>query len=261
MCLFVYLRIEENKKRSKRLGGHMNFTVSDMVQSWRESVAMFSPHAIKVFMLITLNAYKEMWRSFFVGAWWYCLLCAGIGVEILRGKIPLTGEVIALLYALFVFFIICALRPSIDIKRSFYFFKMFLRYGSWWIVCLLLGWFVWKISGAFFIYTLFIIFLTWEVITLFFILDSGGDGHKIFLAPWNSLEMVGYNIPFVGVWLCVSIGFSVLYWYIQSLEILSIQIAFLFFLLILMIPLYLALLINVYSMKIHQQFNVYYEEL
>ena len=128
-------------------------------------------------------------------------------------------------------------------------------------MCLLLGWFVWKLSGAFFVYTFFMVFLTWEALTLFFILDSGGDAHKIFLAPWNSLEMVGYNMPFVGLWLCVSIGVSMLYFYIQSFGLVSVQMISLFFLLIIVVPLYLALLINVYSMKIHQQFNVYYEEL
>ena len=81
----------------------MNFTLSDIIQSWRESVGMFSPQSLKIFMLITLNAYKEMWHRFFLGAWWYCLLCVGIGAEILRGKVPLTGEVMATLYALLFF--------------------------------------------------------------------------------------------------------------------------------------------------------------
>lgn len=232
-----------------------------LMQSWKKSLQLLHPAQLKPFLLVTLktvfHVYEDMNRPLTSRGNW---ILAGILVVL----IGLTNIIKAwylfwfgglLLNAIryFLFFIYAlGLRPSVGLKDREYFFKYIDRFKYALIATILLG-----LTPIFAIPFL----LQWYIFFLLFLFDSNGTFQEALKAKGRATKLLLYNLPLcaaleivlrlIGYTLSKLVAFSLYYWGGLALAVIMYLIV---------IPIEVALICNVYIKLFHDQPDVYLDQ-
>src|ERR1700722_16142388 len=96
-----------------------------IIEAWKDSLVLCRPQAIKLMLLVTINAMKEAVRVLCVP--WFLI---PVGILIVLSLVVNSLGIPSLTYTLITATMILAVRPSVDIKNWDYFKKYWLKYGS-----------------------------------------------------------------------------------------------------------------------------------
>ena len=233
----------------------------NIIQSWKESLSLLKPENLKPFVLVTIKAVLDIYKSINKplssrGNWF--LLGGVAALVIITNMIKLFHLfwVEALLlnsirYAL-IFGFALALRPSIGQKGEAYFYENIQNFWYILVAMIFLG-----LSGAYIIPFFFV----WYLFFLFAVFDTDGTANKLIGAVRTSLTMLIYNFPICAVVYAVIGVINIILYYL---------IAFVFgyfggltiavFLCILFVPIEVALIANLYIKFIHGQPSLYFKQ-
>lgn len=179
----------------------MNF-FTQLGSSWVSSMKLLSPSPMKMFLLATLMAVRDIYYHLFVQSWWIIPLCV-----LLSMIAPLLG------LAALIFMIVIAARTSVGIKNQRYFISMIPFFIIYSLIILLLVYsgnqlepFIEKSTS--FVHPFISILLRGKLagfgighleifllLVLFFFLDSGFWLTSIMNAPLNAVKIFLYNYP------------------------------------------------------------------
>ncbi len=196
-----------------------------LLQSWKESLAIFAPKNFKLFFLVTLKAILDTFSSlvrycwapillFFVFAFFYAqkmqaltTLAAVSGPNALlafRGVLLSWNLFFLFFMSLLFMLIFLAARPSV-LRKGYWYFVSYWYYLVY--VILFLPMLVVLISGPLSLVSLSPVgalflqgvagFLQIILASFFilFLLDSDGSPKAAFLSLWRAIKMLIYNIP------------------------------------------------------------------
>jgi hypothetical protein len=177
--------------------------VQELIASWRESLTLLRPASLKMFGLLTLNAWIKAWKA----CWMYVVpLVAVILVEVQTGYfsgkifvrpwVPLAQVAIIVLITVASSLFVAATRPSVAKKDGAYFFRILLNYIPI-IVLLRLGIFFPKPMGMLWARLLVATMIT--PIMLFFTLFLFDTPAWSFKSYWrairNAVILFVFNLP------------------------------------------------------------------
>jgi len=237
-----------------------------LLQAWKDSLSLFNPKHLKLFLLVTLKSIIETYSRWFTYFWW---LIGLYGVaEIVRFTLPspvIVGIYYIVLLSLFFSMYLIA-RPSVAKKDSHYFWQ-YSSYGA--AGALLIGIAV-ALTKAWVAILAFVFLFDFMVL---FYLDSDGSVSELVRSCRRAFKMFWYNLPFcflsLPILLIPLIGVGL---FLASIIFVIAQYALgvtLYFreAVNFTIPLvYIALLgalcftTNFYVKKIHEQFSLYFDE-
>ncbi|MFA6065789.1 MAG: hypothetical protein WC707_01250 [Candidatus Babeliaceae bacterium] len=259
-----------------------------LVQAWRESLGLLAPKNSLKLLALTLKTYTQMWRALITGAWWFLLpsiIVFPAGFPFVFFGVHRSFPYIAFIfYTLFQFFLLCAMRPSVDLKNSYYFWHKLVQYFFYFLTYLLISssiyvgiqYLLGLHSNRELMAHVIVLYLLapWYIVGLImlgvliglFLLDSGGRFDKIITAWWRALKMIVYNAPIFIVLIAMILFIS--YGYVQGASFinghvqdwLTIAVVSSALYLLFIAPFFMCLLTNLYTMWIHQQFKLYYDE-
>ncbi len=192
-------------------------------QQWMRSLQVFFPANLKLFALVSVNAFLKASKIFFLYFWWlplvYCLLpyvvIFGLGVNLTW-----------FWHVLQLFFILLSIRSSIQLKTPNYFFSYLPHFIGFigfvagitfvqWIISFLPLNLLNSIILNILVKMVLFIFRTPEMFILasplflffgFFYLDSDGTVSSFFNSCIRSLKMVLYAYPVCLIFLSVFLG-------------------------------------------------------
>ena len=185
------------------LGEKKQMFLKKLFTKWGESVEIFKPQNLKLFVLASLNTFKRSSIILLKNSWWMIpffiiLFLFGLGgaffVAILeKFKLLSLGTQVggflsflffALPFIFLTFFIFLFVRPSVETKNFFYFMGYFKKF---WAFFILTGFYfyVFNIQGLFSIYS---------VVILFF-LDSKGKLTSLFYSLLNGIKLAIFYLP------------------------------------------------------------------
>lgn len=184
-----------------------------LLQSWKESLAIFSPKNFKVFFLVTLKAVIETLNALVRYCWAPLILFflgtmfdgahffTWIGVWVGPQGMTLLG------YSFLIFLVFLAARPSV-LRKGYWYFASYWYYWVYVILFRLLQLlialiFAYFLGGSFVFAHLFVIWLIvflyvpdlFVAFFLLFLLDSDGSPREAFYSVWRALKMFVYNVP------------------------------------------------------------------
>ncbi|MCL4361033.1 hypothetical protein M1446_01605 [Candidatus Dependentiae bacterium] len=219
-----------------------------LVQSWYENLQFFQLKNLKLFGLITLKAFFESYKTVFKNLW---ILIIWIGA-VYSAKLwdgVFSKYLNYFIIYFWIFFLALSLRSSINIKDHNYFFKYFLRFGLQFIVLAILNYYL---DYQFFLLAFFIIWLN-------FIFDDYINLKNIYQSFLRSIKLILFNFPLILIISAIlgSIKILTFYsisklpiWFIYKLDIINYVIT---------LPVFLAIIINFYIKRVHEQFLIYYK--
>ena len=102
----------------------MNLRTAPLFVAWHESLAIFFPSNLKIFLLLTFKATYEAYKIFFTHFWWLigATTITHIGYATQTFEVPGYFVITLFLWILHLFLIYLSLRPSIERKGYEYFF-------------------------------------------------------------------------------------------------------------------------------------------
>ncbi len=239
--------------------------VVDLIQSWKESLRLLEMQNLKSFLLVVVktftDVYREINKPLASRGNWVLLVALGLLIG-LTNVIKLLHlfwvEAILLngmLHFLFFFFAL-AMRPSVALKDWSYFRSYTERFWVLLVLTLILGVsqiYVIPIAGLF-IFIMYMFFLL-------FSFDTHGSMNELIRSMQNSFIMVLYNLPICAVlWGVLAVINFILYelvgfalGYFGGLTIAAI-------LYILVVPIEVAFITNLYIMFVHSQSSLYFPQ-
>lgn len=241
--------------------------------SWLESLSVFKVPTLKLFLLVTLKAMKELYKALLYS--WPRLLTFLILVSYLT-QVPMRNAeaiIVLLTGSFFTTLFLQGTRPSSDHKNMRYWFSYNLVPVSLFLITL----FLWYLphSYRYFKYMMFIddsylsryinsfsYFISpFILVVILFMFDAQRTLSEYSKALLRGVKLVLYNIPFFLVFYTlfyfsnILIGILIKYLGLHSLaEYLvkgSIFISILF-------PFYVCFITNFYIKRVHEQFSLYY---
>lgn len=251
-----------------------------LTYSWLDSLKTFLPENLKMILLLTLNAIKDIIKHVS-----YRLIIPPICLIILvyfRNNYFSTASLI--ISAILLADILIYARPSIDFKNSSYYlkthYKTFPFVLTTSLIYLLSSKFwdnsIFKIINSFnknvlLINNLFVnsyfnpaiyIISPFLVFFMLFLMDSKKELKSYFSSAYRSFKMFIYNYPFCfiayNVFKVTNIAIEkILYYLLPQTAALLIFYLILF---LITIPFYLVFMTNFYVNQIHTKFNIYYAE-
>lgn len=199
-------------------------------RSWAESLKIFLPSSLRLFLLITANAYIKGWKLFFTH-WWFLI----IALPLISSFFVKFNAIIQLFLLAPLIFLWClSVRPSV-LKKTY---SYFLSYGHHIMmsICFTVLLFIvpklWYLLlkktlafpiVRFFLTTMHVMvfgltlmpilyFSPFFIITLFFIFDSDGGVKSALQSFIRALKMIIYNYPFfLSIFLLFFYGYFVLH--------------------------------------------------
>lgn len=226
--------------------------IKSIIISWQESLSVFLPKNLKIFVLITLKSIIRTIKALIIGAWPLVIICSifiAISPWLLHPSYHLLSN------SLWIFLIIAAARPSTGLKDIWYFFTITYKYILFlfcWLALLLLSikitnqlsyaaWplFYQVVFEVFFMVPFYLI----ATLTLLFVLDAGGYLKSMLLAGWRAAKMFLYNYPLYVILILILTT--------AAHSNISIAVILEFFIFI--------ILTNFYVKRLHEQNRVYYE--
>jgi len=232
----------------------------NIVQSWKDSLRFFQPENLKPFLLVTAKTVLDLFKNINTpltsqGTW--ILFGVVAGLVILTNIVKLfhlfwlVEVLLASIYYLLTFIVALALRPSINQKAWDYFAQNVQKF--WYLIAPMI---FLAICGL----DTIGIFL-WYLFFLFAVLDSHGTGHELLIAAQNSFLMIVYNLPicfaaYIGLWIVNKVLDVLVQFVIGYFGGLTLAVFFY----ILLIPLEVALIANLYIKFIHGQPSLYFKQ-
>lgn len=233
----------------------------NLIQSWKESLRLLEPQNLKSFLLVTVKAFLDVYRTInrplaSRGNW------VALGVIVIL--IFLTNiikvfqwfalEALVLSAILhFLFFVaILAMRPSTALKDWDYFYAYMSRFWVLLIITVFLG-----LSRLYIIPLSFITYMFF----LLFAFDTRGSIGEMLIALRNGLLMMIYNLPIcVLLWGVLALVNLALY----SLVGLALGyfggLTVAVFLYIVFVPIEIAFITNLYIKFVHSQSSLYFSQ-
>lgn len=247
-----------------------------IIQSWVDSLAMFKPKNIKLFLLVTLKAGLELLLSQLYFFWWWLLAGLIIFYQYAQGFLSFVHALYVaeffLASLIFIWFVLS--RPSVLPKGYIYFRDSIKKCGLGFIgmyflmqplrtylfSLLLQDMFRAEAQGRaisifhqYFFFRLFpamFFILPPVVFVIFFYFDSDGGFRSWLFSFVRGFLMYIYNLPFCIIWM---IGMY-LFWYIIALVSESIMLYGFW----LIQPFLLSWYRTLYIKRVHDQFNLYF---
>ncbi|EKD48714.1 MAG: hypothetical protein ACD_64C00170G0001 [uncultured bacterium] len=232
----------------------------NIVQSWKDSLNLFKPENLKPFLMVTAKTVIDIYKNInkpltSQGNWILFGIVAGLVVLTNIVKLFhwfwLVELLLATMYYLLTFVVVLALRPSIDQKGWDYFYDKVQKF--WYLIAPMI---ILAIGGIDTV-GLFV----WYLFFLFAAIDTHGTAQELLGSLRTSFIMIVYNLP-------VCIAAYVALWFINKLldGLLSfvigyfggLTLAVLFY--ILLIPIQVALIANLYVKFIHGQPSLYFKQ-
>lgn len=260
--------------------------MSQLLKSWADSLKIFYPKNLKLFLLVTLNSVWLGFKVLFKSLWWFLLLDIAMMALLVYGNHLFTlnqiyvNYILMAIQAFWVFFIYLAVRPSRERKTPVYFLSYF-KYLLYFSPFLFVVGFLTTKTSAFFDYQVgsilgAFISLT-GAFTMLFFLDSDGSIKSLMHSIVRGFKMLCYNFPFVFVLASLVIyGIRPLFDFIirtmnifftsvciDYSSIICIMLGIGSFLLIkglrlVMLILLVSIYTNFYVKKVHDQFKLYF---
>ncbi len=242
-----------------------------LVQAWKNSLTLFYPSSIKLFILITIGSIIEAYKIIVHYWWWFLVLIGGTSLFWWH-NVRFFFLLSVVLNYLFVFVFSLATRPSVARKNIAYFrsyFILFLPTLAGFLSIKLLGILLIKIIGIMGqwqpIYLLIKSFsYAIQVFFIFFFLDSAHTTRQFSLSLLRSVKMTIYNYPIALIFGVIILGLEIAFsFFVGSflfaweqvgllLRIISLLNIFMF------VPLQLSIFANIYIKKLHEQFDYYF---
>jgi hypothetical protein len=218
-----------------------------VLQSWGDSLSLFTYQNFKLFTLVTLKSIIDVYKKLLQYWWWLVIPALLIYSEIGSAPVLLMLFVGFFFTNLFIFAVICSTRPSIEQKNSDY-FKQQLCYFPLTLAFLLPGYFLPKIISvapiAFFI---------------LFYLDSVDQSlfkkAGVFKAWKRTILMGVYNMP-----LLIIINFILRIFYIIILSCVAVSPLAVVIISFLLLPISGCVYTNIYIKRLHEQFELYFPQ-
>lgn len=232
-----------------------------ILESWKESLAIFKPANLKLFVLVTAKTVIDIYRSLHRPAW---AVAGGWVVAVVIAQVVLTdifrkfglvfveGLVVNTIEHALLFFFVLGIRPSIEVKNSHYFFYKTRDYWYLLLMTVILGLLPFYVVPFLFVYyTLFLIFA----------LDSFPTFAGLLTAAKNGGIMLLYNLPvFTAIYLVtlvlnliLNLLVSFALGYFGGLVLATLLYC-------IFIPIEVALLVNIYIKVIHSQPSLYFNQ-
>lgn len=209
--------------------------IHTLLKAWRESLQLFLPPAGSLFLLVTLNSFKQLFMPLLYGFW--LLLLAPLG------RFPIDVVV--------VFMTIVAARPSVCRKGWGYFARMAL-----YAPVLFLSWFR-LILGVWWS----LHFLALFVFLVAALIDAGWRVRPLLHAPGRALGMYlrVYPVSFVLALLSYAMQALLLYYLPTWLDSRIVAVFGYVFSYGIAMPFIVTLLVNVYLKQTHEEVTRFYE--
>ncbi len=238
--------------------------------SWQENILFFSPKNLQKFFLVTVKSVIETYKILLIRYWYIftplLLIFFIFNIKSDLKLIPLVIFVIS--YSIIPLTVMAVARPSIANKNfsymSFVFRKYFLYYSL--LIFIFYGVFFYLINShvflKFFGLKQEILALVQDPIFIFislFLLDSGGYIKRVIGAPLRGFAMILYNMP---IFLLINILWIFCAYLLSFFISLLPQSRFFlpdFFEFFILAPFFYCLVINFYTIRLHEQFKVYYD--
>jgi hypothetical protein len=210
--------------------------VSNLVQSWKDSLFIFDVKKSNLFYLVTLKTIRDLYLKLIYMFWWLALLIIVPGLLYQNPEKYFYRDL-----SIWMSVALLAVRPSVELKTYSYFFTYYIYH---FLVVLTLV--PLMISG----YLLGAV-LSLMVWIIFFYLDDLPK--NIITAVRRALYFYWYNLP-----LCLIItgSFIVVQYLLALITEPSPLIARVIKLAVM--PLFLGILSNVYVKRVHDQFDLYF---
>jgi len=243
-----------------------------LFQSWKESLLIFKPQNLRLFLLITLKSIVETYKVWL--KYWGWLIIVKLFISLLFQHGGLIWEYadyisdyieLTLIFGLFL-----AVRSSLEKKDFHYFFGYqtsmhFITFSLAGVIFI----FVWLLSWSILTYIFLGVpprlvnvnwWLMYGILYMYlftfyslFLLDSDCSFNNLLMSLTRALKMIFYNIPFM---IISSIILGLFLWMLQSFLLLG---SLLYpILLLLLVPIPLCFLTNFYIKRIHDQFDLYF---
>ncbi len=220
--------------------------------SWLESVSLLMPKTFKRFVLITLSYTGYLFRQA-VSYWWFWIPLI-FACFLAPPRFFLTVLFISTI--LWTFFVFATLRTSVDLKNLRYYGYLLFSYVNYYAIAALL-----TFLSALLLYGrgpyLLVLFISIHLSILFvfftlFMLDSYGSLPEIGKSGLRAAKMIVYNYP-----ICFALAVTAQI-VIAALQFIIPNRLLLFCGLLLLFPLFVCFLANVYIKRLHEQFSLYY---
>lgn len=232
----------------------------NIVQSWKDSLRLLRPENLKPFLLVTaktvLDIYKNINKPLTSQGNW--ILFGVVAVLVVLTNIVklfhwfwLVELLLASMYYLLTFVVALALRPSIDQKGWDYFYDKVQKF--WYLIVPMI---ILAIGGIDTV-GLFV----WYLFFLFAAIDTHGTMQEMIGAARTSILMIFYNLPicfgaYVVLWIINKILDGLITFVIGYFG--GLTLAVLFY--VLLIPIEVALIANLYIKFIHGQPSLYFKQ-
>lgn len=232
----------------------------NIVQSWKDSLRLFRPENLKPFLMVTAKSVVDIYKNIntpLSSRENWILFGVVAGLVILTNIVKLfhlfwlVEVLLASTYYLLTFVVALAVRPSIDQKGWEYYSQKVQKFWYLIVPMILLA-----IGGM----DTVGIFL-WYLFFLFAALDTHGTPQELLTAARNSFLMIIYNLPvcfgaYIGLWIVNRLLDGLVKFVIGYFGGLTLAVFFY----IVLIPLEVALIANLYIKFIHGQPSLYFKQ-
>ena len=262
-----------------------------LLSAWKDSLSVFSPKKLKLFLLVTANTVKQSHMIFFRYWWWLALLLYGLAaynylLNSFSYFFPI-AVLISFFLALFTFFL--SMRPSVERKNYSYFAKYYAHLfyallGSAIFFVFLFApfsssfWFKYRLKiisaeshtllsdaynfvllvGFHYIITS-LLFVGW-IFFMMFLLDGNGSLLSPFYSLWRAAKMVLYSMPFILVSFLL-VRFNLFLLFLMFLSFVpNVYVTSMFPLCFLNFTFWICFYANFYIQKVHEQYKLYFKD-
>lgn len=229
----------------------------NIIHTWKESFALFVPKNLKLFLLVTLKSIIDTY-TILLKYWWFLYVglffmytplfkkLVDMWINVVGGRTIsfkiIAGEII-LFHILILLVTFLAARPSTWLKNYAY----FLRYlASFWYLIIFV--FLFYMVGINKIPMMLLLFMLY----ILFLFDSDGSIINIGWSFVRAIKMLIYNLPLFVIIEILLQGFSRGFLFLQ-LDFLLYMI-----LMVIMLPIFVCLITNIYVKKLHDQSELYF---
>lgn len=208
-----------------------------LVQAWKDSLSLLKPKHLHLFALVTLKSIVSAYKVLLKYWWWLYALIITCHVasyyDVISLSSPMCESIMYMAYGVLYIAIVLSTRPSLKQKNCAYF-----RQYAVYCLPMLIFWSVVRYS-----YISFIV--------LFFFLDSNKQLNQWPVSLFRAIKMFIYNLPLFFI-IDVSIYF-VASTLVDAFSVPLIMVD-------LMSPLFICIYMNIYIKKLHDQFDLYFNQ-
>lgn len=244
-----------------------------LIHSWINDFQILLPKNLKLFLLVTLNAVKQVY-ALLLRKWWWLYGALAIGNIFITLHMPTRASIVFIPLALLIFvqfiplfILFLTVRPSVSLKSYHYYMGYYkyyiLSYGS--LICLMMAIFLaYPLRYPLLMINTFIL-SPFVIFFMFFYLDSDGSIIELLSSVYRAAVILIFHYPFI------LISYSIMYVLFSKSELLFRMLFFrilddawmaekLGFLtaVYLLVPFIFCFYNTFYIKKVHEQFNLYF---